>query len=56
MYRILRRLSIQTATAISPTALDVLYNEPVEIASSQLITNYSVNNNLGIPVTAAFLM
>ena len=44
--------AIQSATAISPTALDVLYSEPVEMASSQLITNYSVNNNLGIPVTA----
>ena len=44
--------AIQSATAISPTALDVLYSEPVEMASSQLITNYSVNNNLGIPLTA----
>ena len=44
---------IQSATAISSTALDVLYNEPVEMASGQLITNYSVNNSLGIPLTVA---
>ncbi len=42
---------IQSATVISPTALDVLYSEPVEMQSSQLITNYSANNSLGAPVT-----
>lgn len=44
--------AIQYATAISQTALDVLFNEPVEISSSQLVSNYSANNNLGNPVTA----
>lgn len=44
--------AIQSATAISPTALDVLYSEPVEMASSRLITNYSLNNSPGVPVTA----
>jgi hypothetical protein len=44
--------AVQSATAISPTALDVLYSEPVEMTSSQLVANYSVNNNLGIPVNA----
>ncbi len=43
---------ILSATAISQTMTDVLYNEPVEIASAQLISNYSGNNNLGNPVTA----
>ena len=43
--------AIQSATAISSTALDVLYSEPVEMMSSQLISNYSVNNNLGTPLT-----
>ncbi len=43
---------IQSATAISQTMVDVLYNELVEIASAQLILNYSGNNNLGNPITA----
>jgi len=44
--------SIQSATAISTTALDVLFDEPVETISSQLISNYSANNNLSTPLTA----
>ena len=44
--------SIQSAIAISPTALDVLYSEPVETAASQVVINYSVDNNLGAPATA----
>ncbi len=43
---------IQSATAISATTVDVLFNEPVEIVSSQLAANYSANNSLGNPVTA----
>ncbi|MEO6219095.1 MAG: hypothetical protein ABIO81_01615, partial [Ginsengibacter sp.] len=43
---------ILSATAISQTMADVLYNEPVEIASAQLISNYSGNNNLGNPITS----
>jgi hypothetical protein len=43
---------IQSATAISSTAVDVLFDEPVETASSQLVTNYSANNSLGNPATA----
>jgi len=43
---------IQSAITISSTALDVLYSEPVEMSGSQVILNYSANNNLGIPVTA----
>ena len=30
----------------------MLFSEPVENASSQLLTNYSANNGLGNPVTA----
>ena len=44
--------AIESAMAISSTALDVLYSEPVELASSQLVVNYSVNNNAGTPLTA----
>ena len=43
---------IQSATAISSTAVDVLFNEPLDAASSQLLTNYSANNSLGNPATA----
>jgi hypothetical protein len=43
---------IQSATAISATAVDVLFNEPVEINSSQLVFNYVANNSLGSPATA----
>lgn len=43
---------IQSVTAISKNMVDVLYDEPVELASSQLATNYSADNNLGNPVTA----
>ena len=44
--------SIQSATAISSTAADVLFNEPLDIITSQDISNYSANNNLGNPLTA----
>ena len=44
--------AIQSATAISATTVDVLFNEPVETASSQFAANYSANNSLGNPVTA----
>jgi hypothetical protein len=43
---------IQSVTAISATAVDVLFNEPVEINSSQLVTNYVANNSVGNPITA----
>ncbi len=43
---------LQSATAISANAVDVLFNEPVEINSSQLVTNYVANNGLGSPSTA----
>ncbi len=44
--------SIISATAISATALDVLFDEPVELASSQLLSNYVVNNGIGMPASA----
>ncbi|MGH2649274.1 MAG: lamin tail domain-containing protein, partial [Ginsengibacter sp.] len=43
---------IQSATAISSTAVDVLFNEPVETISGQSVTNYSANNGIGNPTTA----
>ena len=44
--------AIVSATATSSNLLDVLFNEPVEAASSQLLTNYVVNNAIGSPLTA----
>lgn len=43
---------IVSATATSATTLDVLFNEPVDPASSQVTGNYSVDNGIGIPVSA----
>ncbi len=44
--------SVVYAIATSPMALDVLFNEPVESASSQLPANYLINNNFGNPAAA----
>ena len=44
--------AILSATATSINTADVLFNEPVENASSQLISNYVVNNAIGSPLTA----
>lgn len=44
--------AIVSATATSPTTLDVLFNEPVQLASSQALVNYSVNNGIGNPAAA----
>jgi hypothetical protein len=41
-----------SATAVSATQLDVLFNEPVSLATSQNAANYSVNNSIGAPATA----
>jgi hypothetical protein len=43
---------IQSATAISNTQVDVLFNEPLENVSATLFSNYSANNGLGMPVSA----
>ena len=44
--------AIVSATATSPNSVDILFNEPVSLASSQTLTNYSVNNGIGNPSTA----
>lgn len=44
--------AIVSATAISSSAVDILFNEPVELNSSQVLANYIVNNGLGMPATA----
>ena len=43
---------IVATNAISSSAVDALFNEPVEVASSQLLSNYLVNNMVGMPVSA----
>ncbi len=43
---------IQSVTAITVNSADVLFNEPVDVTSSQTLSNYSVNNGIGNPVTA----
>ncbi len=43
---------IQTVTPVSANTLDLLFNEPVENASSQLATNYIANHSLGTAATA----
>jgi hypothetical protein len=44
--------TIVNSTVISNTQLDVLFNEAVEITSSQNATNYTADNSLGNPNTA----
>ena len=43
---------IESVTTISPSKIDVLFNEPLDSASSSLISAYFANNALGMPVTA----
>ena len=43
---------VVSATALSSTAVDLLFNESVEVTSAQTLTNYSASNGLGNPVTA----
>ncbi len=43
---------INQATATGPNSLDVLFNEPVSLASSQNAANYSVSNGVGSASTA----
>ncbi|MEP7238084.1 MAG: lamin tail domain-containing protein [Ferruginibacter sp.] len=44
--------AIVSATAVSSNAVDVLFNEPVDIVSSQVAANYVASNGLGMPSTA----
>ncbi|MGG9970720.1 lamin tail domain-containing protein [Ferruginibacter sp. SUN002] len=43
---------IQSSTVLSSTALDVLFNEPLDATTANTIGNYSVNNSIGAPATA----
>ena len=43
---------LQSATAISTNAVDVLFDEPLDAGSGQLVSNYFADNSLGIPATA----
>ena len=43
---------VQTLTALSANALDVLFNEPLDISSSQTSLNYTGSNFVGTPATA----
>lgn len=42
---------IQSVTAITANTADVLFNEPVALTSSQLASNYTVNNSIGNPIS-----
>lgn len=44
--------TLVSATPISNTQLDVLFNESVELTSAQTLTNFSVNNSIGNPSAA----
>jgi Lamin Tail Domain/Bacterial Ig-like domain len=44
--------TIVSATALTPTTLDVLFNEAVDLTTSQAMANYVVNNSIGSPLTA----
>lgn len=43
---------VSSVSVISATQLDVLFNENVDLTSSQNTGNYSVNNGIGNPITA----
>lgn len=44
--------AIQSVTALSVNTVDVLFNEPVDLVTSQTALNYVVNNGVGSPATA----
>ena len=44
--------AIVSATVITATMVDVLFNETVDLATAQTAGNYSVSNSAGAPVTA----
>lgn len=43
---------IVSVTALSANQADVLFNEPLDVASAQTLLNYSVTNTIGNPATA----
>jgi hypothetical protein len=45
--------SIVSSTVISSTQLDVLFDENVDLTTSQTLTNYSADNGLGNPTAAS---
>jgi hypothetical protein len=44
--------TIESVTTIAYSKIDILFNEPLDSASSSIISAYFVNNGLGMPVTA----
>jgi hypothetical protein len=44
--------SIVSATVLSATAVDVLFNEAVDLTSSQIAANYSISNGVGAATSA----
>ncbi len=44
--------AIKSAVATGAATLDVLFDEPVDLTTSQLTTGYSIDNNIGFPLTA----
>lgn len=45
--------AIVSVTPVSPMAVDVLFSEPIETSSGQALSNYSVDNNVGMPSSAS---
>lgn len=43
--------ALRTLKATTAATLDLLFTEPVEAASSTVTSNYSLNNNIGSPLT-----
>ena len=43
---------ISSASVYSANTMDILFNEPVDLATSQLATNYVVDHAIGSPLTA----
>lgn len=44
--------NLVSATPISATAIDVLFNENVDLTTSQTISNYTLSGGIGTPVTS----
>lgn len=44
--------SVSTVSVLSQNLIDVLFSENVDLATSQTLTNYTVNNSIGYPAAA----
>ena len=44
--------TIVTTTALTATMVDVLFNEAVDLTTSQIASNYSLSNGVGVPISA----